>query len=87
MGDKRLGGCDAMSAAYNLTRGCCSSCHDDFESGDGDMIEIGFDHGMYEVCCGVSREYDEQMADFLVPEHKPSPMPAPPYPTPIPPRP
>lgn len=46
--------------------GCCNSCHDDMDGGDGSGIEIDLGKGRWsEVCCKVSLAFEKLLKDRL----------------------
>jgi len=60
MVNKYLGSCLAAVERFNITSGCCYSCHDDDDLGYDAMLEEEVEDGYYKICCEVSRAIDEK---------------------------
>ena len=51
-------GCDTLSKKYGLKEGCCDSCHDEYELGYHDLLEVCDNGEDYLVCCRVYNELE-----------------------------
>lgn len=55
-----MNGCESLKRLIGAEDiSCCSSCHEDWEFGYDDPIEVDFDGKTYFVCCAVAWELDQ----------------------------
>lgn len=48
-----LGGCAGAVRDLGLPDECCSSCHSEWDDGDGVEFEIEVENSYYVVCCAI----------------------------------
>ena len=53
--------CQEAIKLHNLSNtSCCDSCHDEWDEGYGDPIELYIGDKTYYVCCGVMRALEDK---------------------------
>jgi hypothetical protein len=54
---------DAFGEPYAkgyLPSACCDSCHDDFDGGYTDLLNVEYGGGKFEVCCRMAEKLSER---------------------------